>query len=89
VEIDELRALVRESNVKIANVARTTSFPGPVPSICECGAQRCRGIAVLPLADFDQMVNEPSQLLVGEAHGFSPGAVVTLTTWLLAARPQA
>ena len=88
-EIGDLRALVRESNVKIANVARTTSFPGPVPFICECGEQRCRGIAVLPLADFDQMVYEPSQFLVGEAHGFSPGAVVTPMTWLLAARPEA
>jgi hypothetical protein len=89
VEIEGLRALVRESNVKIANFARTTSFSGPVPFICECGEQRCRGIAVLPLADFNQMVDEPPQFLVGEAHGFSPGAVVTPTTWLLAARPEA
>jgi hypothetical protein len=89
VESEELRALVRDSNVKIANVARTTSFPGPVPFLCECGERRCRGTAVLPLADFNQMVNEPSQFLVGDAHGFSPGAVVTPTTWLLAARPQA
>jgi hypothetical protein len=35
------------------------------------------------------MVDQPPQFLVGEAHGFSPGAVVTPTTWLLAARPEA
>jgi hypothetical protein len=87
--IEELRAEVRDSNVKIADVARTTSFFGPVPFLCECGEQACRGIAVVPLADFNQMVNEPPQFLVGEAHGFSPGAVFTPTTWLLAARPEA
>jgi hypothetical protein len=89
VEIEELRAAVRDSNVKIATVARTTSFSGPVPFICECGERGCRSIAVLPLADFNQMVNEPPQFLVGEAHGFIPGAVVAPTTWMLAARPEA
>lgn len=80
--------MVCASNVKIANVARTTLFPGPVPFLCECGERRCRGIAVLPLADFSLMVDESSRFLVGDAHGFSPGAVVTSTTWLRAARPE-
>jgi hypothetical protein len=74
--------MVRDSNVQIANVARSTSFSGPVPFLCECGEQGCRGLAALPLAGFDQMVEEPPQFLVGEAHGFIPAAVVTPMTWL-------
>ena len=86
---EEIRAAVRESNVKIANLARTRSFAGPVRFLCECGGQACRGIAVLPLAEFDLMVKASPEFLVGEAHGATPGAVVTPTTWLLAGRPEA
>jgi hypothetical protein len=81
VEIDDVRALKREANARIAQVARETLFSAPVPFICECGDPACRGVALLAQADFDQMVKEPAQFLVGEAHGFLPGVVVTPATW--------
>jgi hypothetical protein len=79
--MEEVRAIKRDENVKIAQAARETSFRAPVPFICECADPGCRGVAVLPQADFDQMVKEPAQFLVGEAHGFLPGKVVTPATW--------
>jgi hypothetical protein len=81
-EVEGVRTLVRESNEKIANAAREAPFlDAPVPFICECGNPGCRGIAHLPLGDFDAMHNEPDQFLVGEAHGFVPAAVVTAATF--------
>ena len=82
-EIEEVRAFVRESNMKIANNAREEApfLDAPVPFICECGNPGCRGIAHLLLSDFDATLNEPEQFLVGEAHGFVPAAVVTAATF--------
>jgi hypothetical protein len=75
------RTLVRESNHKIANVARETSLDAPVPFICECGDPTCRGIALLFLSEFDRMSLDPEHFIVGEAHGHVPAAVVTSLTW--------
>lgn len=81
-EVEKVRSLVRESNMKIANVARESAFlDAPVPFICECGNPGCRGIAHLLLGDFDAMLNEQGQFLVGEAHGFVPAAVVTAVSF--------
>jgi hypothetical protein len=80
-ERGEVRALVRESNLKIALVARETALDAPVPFICECGDPRCRGIALLSLSEFDRMCLDPAQFIVGEAHGRVPAAVVTAQTW--------
>jgi hypothetical protein len=82
-EVGRVRDLVRESNTKIALVARETSLVAPVPFICECGDPGCRGIAFLSLDGFDRMCEEPTQFVVGEAHGHVPAAVVTSATWPL------
>jgi hypothetical protein len=80
-ETVEVRAFVREGNVKIANVARETAVDGPVPFICECGDPVCRGLALLGLSEFDRSSAEPAQFIIGEAHGHIPAAVVTSETW--------
>jgi hypothetical protein len=79
-EIGKVREFVREANVKIARTARETSLDSAVPFICECGDPRCRGIAFLSLSEFDRVCEEPTQFLVGEAHGHVPAAVVTSAT---------
>jgi hypothetical protein len=88
-ETVEVRGLVRDSNVKIANVARETSFEALVPFICECGDPSCRGISLLSLGEFEAMRAKPAKFIIGEAHGHIPAAVVTPATWSPLARTVA
>jgi hypothetical protein len=74
-EVHEVRAIVREKNVAVARDMRAHSLGDQMPVICECGDPTCRGIALMPLAEFEEIMNSDDCFVIGQAHTLNAATI--------------